>query len=391
LNIVIKGGCDDMKIWVIGREYPSAFNNMRGSFELEQAKTLSKNHQVIYPCVDLRSIRHWRKWGISKQLDGNVVLYKYNFPVGKCPRQLLRRIEKRKLEELFDRIIELDGKPDLVHVHYPAMAYYELFVKLKKKGIKIVATEHWTNVLTKDLENTYLNSLNWFVENADAFICVGDALKKSVIDLTETKRKIDVVPNVVSDLFLNAESIRADSSDFVFIATGRLVKVKQFDALISAFTDAFSGKKNIKLQIVGGGEEYDFLLKQISTLAMQNQISLLGMKKRDEVAQLVKNSNVLVCSSRLETFGVPVIEAMACGKPVVTTDALGFTFSLNSQNSIVVSKDDRVALEEALKKVYAEYKKYDSDKIRKTAEEWFSEKAILRRLEEIYERFALYQ
>ena len=82
-------------------------------------------------------------------------------------------------------------------MHYPAMAYYESFAKLRDRGVKIVATEHWTNVLCKDVTPDNMRSLKWFVDNADAFICVGEPLKQSVIELTGTSRQIDVVPNVV--------------------------------------------------------------------------------------------------------------------------------------------------------------------------------------------------
>lgn len=79
-----------MKLWMIGREYPSEFNKMRGSFELEQAKMLSQVYDVIYPSVDLRSIRHWRKWGINSFANDKLKLYRYDFPVGKCPSPILK-------------------------------------------------------------------------------------------------------------------------------------------------------------------------------------------------------------------------------------------------------------------------------------------------------------
>lgn len=374
-----------MKIWVIGREYPSDFNRMRGSFELEQAKMLSKDHDVIYPCVDLRSVRHWRKWGIKTFLNDKLKVYRYDFPVGKCPSTMLRSIEKKKFEQLFEKIIASEGVPDIIHVHYPAMAYYESFVKLKAWGAKIVATEHWSNVLRKNVGSGYMEALKWFVDYADAFICVGEPLKQSVIELTGTTRKIDVVPNVISPLFFDAKSTKKDDGEFIFVASGRLIPEKQFDMLIEAFVEAFKGDKNIKLRIIGGGGEYSNLSKLVQKLSMQNQIQLLGTKKREEVAQLVKDSDVLVCSSRLETFGVPVIEAMACGKPVITTDALGFRDPLNETNSIIVPINRKDAMVNALKKMFDKYGTYNSGEIKALAYKYFSEDAVTKKLNSIYE------
>lgn len=373
-----------MKIWVIGREYPSEFNKMRGSFELEQAKMLSEVCDVIYPSVDLRSIRHWRKWGIKSFTNDKLKVYKYDFPVGKCPLLILKNIEKMIFEKLFDKIITIEGMPDIIHIHYPAMAYYESFEKLHNRGVKIVTTEHWTNVLCKDMTPNNMRSLKWFVEYADAFICVGEPLKQSVIELTGTSRQIDVVPNVVPSIFFNAKCIREDDQKFIFVASGRLVSVKQFDLLIESFADIFRYDKNIRLYIIGGGKEYFALQRLIQNLGMQEQILLYGLKKREEVAEIIKNCNVLVCSSRLETFGVPVIEAMACGKPVVVTNAIGFSEPLDYTNSIKVSVNSKEEMKKALREIYDNYNKYDSDEITKKAHKFFSEDAVRKKLIEIY-------
>ena len=373
-----------MKLWMIGREYPSEFNKMRGSFELEQAKMLSQVYDVIYPSVDLRSIRHWRKWGINSFANDKLKVYRYDFPVGKCPSPIFKNIEKKKVEKLFNRIISIEGIPEIIHIHYPAMAYYESFAKLRDRGVKIVATEHWTNVLCKDVTPDNMRSLKWFDDNADAFICVGEPLKQSVIELTGTSRQIDVVPNVVPPIFFNARCIKENEQKFIFVASGRLVPVKQFDMLIESFADTFRYDNNVRLDIIGGGNEYSALQRLIQNLGMQEQILLYGPKKREEVAQIIKNSNVLVCSSRLETFGVPVIEAMACGKPVVVTDALGFTEPLDDTNSIKVSMYSKEEMKKALQEIHDNYSKYNSEEITKNAYKLFSEDAVREKLIKIY-------
>lgn len=168
------------------------------------------------------------------------------------------------------------------------------------------------------------------------------------------------------------------------MASGRLVPVKQFDMLIESFADTFRYDNNVRLDIIGGGNEYSALQRLIQNLGMQEQILLYGPKKREEVAQIIKNSNVLVCSSRLETFGVPVIEAMACGKPVVVTDALGFTEPLDDTNSIKVSMYSKEEMKKALQEIHDNYSKYNSEEITKNAYKLFSEDAVREKLIKIY-------
>ena len=69
---------------------------------------------------------------------------------------------------------------------------------------------------------------------------------------------------------------------FTFIAVGRLVKIKQFDKIILAFTKCFRGKK-VQLKIIGDGKEYRTLKKLILNLEMQNQIILTGYLKKSGV------------------------------------------------------------------------------------------------------------
>lgn len=375
-----------MKIWVIGREYPMKQNNMRGSFEMEQAKILAKRHTVIYPSVDLRSIRRWRKWGMEKFTEDHVLVCKYNFPVGKMPEFVLESIGEAVKKRLYKKIVQETGLPDMIHIHYPSMIGFGLFEEFKRHGVKIVATEHWTKVLQKDLNRHSLDALCQFTDQADAFICVGNPLRESVISLTGTKRKIEVVPNVVSPLFFRDEHCQnMNKEKFVFISTGRLVKVKQFDMVIRAFSSVFAGKKNVLLHIIGGGEEAAALEKLIAELKMNDQIKLLGVMTRSGVAEQLRKSDALVCASRLETFGVPVIEAMACGKPSIGTDALGFLENFHETCGIIVPWNDEKALGKAMEKMYENYDFYDAGEIASYALSQFGENAICSRLENIYE------
>ena len=168
-----------MKIWVIGREYPSLLNGMRGTFEIEQARMLSEEYQVYYPAVDLHSVRHWRKWGMVKKMDGNVKVWQYHFPVGKVPEKIFAWVYWWLLGHVL-KLMEKEGLPDVIHVHYPAMFNSNLLEPYKKKNIKIVCTEHWSKVMKQELNEKERKQLQWFVENTDTFICVGEKLRDSV-------------------------------------------------------------------------------------------------------------------------------------------------------------------------------------------------------------------
>ena len=93
--------------------------------------------------------------------------------------------------------------------------------------------------------------------------------------------------------------------------------------LIRAFSKAFKDQPKVNLTIVGDGPEYNNLNNLIKTLKMEKQISLYGSANREEVKMLLQKSDAFVFSSQYETFGVVLIEAMACGLPVVATKCGG--------------------------------------------------------------------
>lgn len=373
-----------MKIWVIGRDYPLKYNNMCGSFELEQAQMLTKYHEVCYPAVDFHTIKRWRKWGLERITDAGVHVYKMNLPFGKLPEKAYVSIRKRLFLFLFKKMKEEYGQPDIIHVHYPALFDPAWISEYLKAGTKIVCTEHWTKVQQKEIDFLCTERLKWYVDNADSFITVGEKLKDSILELTKSNRRIDIIPNIINDCFFRAKDGTGGQRDFTFVTVGRLVPVKQFDKVIEAFADVFREVEHVRLNIVGDGEKLRDLKSLVRKLDIESKVFFLGNMDRQNVARQIKNSDVLICYSRLETFGVPVIEGMACGKPFIGTESLGFLEYLPLNCGQIVNSSDQEEIEDALLNIYRHYEDYDSEYITGAARELFSEEIVRKKLNEIY-------
>lgn len=378
-----------MYIWVCGRAVPSQYNGMHGSFEFEQAQMLKKRgHRVVYIALSIfpRTILKWKDLGLRRATVEGVDTYNVYLPFGitGIGRKLARDMASQKLFALAKEEV---GYPDIIHAHFPSMWSYSSFESMKRAGVEIVVTEHWTEVLKKNINQYMIKNLQWFVRNAKAFICVGEPLKQSVIDLVDLEdadKKIKVIPNIINGNFGLSGRV-VDYEHFTFCAVGRLVKCKRFDLLIEAFSEAFKGNERVFLKIVGGGNQMKQLQMIVDSRNMGEQILLTGVRSRSETAVEVQNSDVLVCSSNLETFGVPVIEGMACGKPVITTDVFAMPSIIGKSVGIVIEADNAEQMKAALLKMYRERSEYDEEKIAKIAEENFSESAVVEKLIQIYE------
>ncbi|MGW2204198.1 glycosyltransferase [Streptomyces sp. NPDC001774] len=130
--------------------------------------------------------------------------------------------------------------------------------------------------------------------------------------------RIDAVPNSVP-----APSVPpADPASKVVVAAGRLTPVKRYDVLVAAFAEVAAAHPDWKLRIYGTGDHFgnvkQALARQIEKLGLGGNVFLMGTANPME-PEWAKGS-IAAVTSRRESFGMTIVEAMRCGLPVVSTD-----------------------------------------------------------------------
>jgi glycosyltransferase involved in cell wall biosynthesis len=130
--------------------------------------------------------------------------------------------------------------------------------------------------------------------------------------------RIDAVPNSVPAPRVEP----ADSTAKWVIAAGRLTRVKRYDLLVEAFAKVAATRPDWRLRIYGSGDatgnEKNALRALIEERGLHNHVFLMGPANPLE-PEWVKGS-IAAVTSRLEAFGMTIVEAMRCGLPVVSTD-----------------------------------------------------------------------
>lgn len=376
-----------MKIWVIGRGYPTTSNGMWGSFELEQARLLVRNgYEVSYIALTLSFFDRKDPRGLRTFEDSHVKVYAYShfyFP-GKAGIYW-EYFEDKCWKTLFDRAESDSGLPDIIHVHYPSMgSSINGIEKYRDRGVKLFVTEHWSRVLINTLKTHELSRLQYYAKKANCFATVSEALENAVKKLVTVTVPMEVIPNIVSPLFFEAgKAPRKNSDRFTFIAIGRLVPLKQFDVVIRQFLKEFSGNEKVKLRIVGSGSDR----RNLESLAGgKPQITFTGELSLADTAKEISNADALVSFSKYETFAAPIAEAWACGKPVIVSSASGISPFVNQENGIVVDSNACEELGEALRRLFENYKCYIPETISKFAMKHFNDNAVMKKLEEMYMR-----
>jgi len=141
----------------------------------------------------------------------------------------------------------------------------------------------------------------------------------------------------------NGEGLMPDGRYLLCIAASN--EKKALDVLLRAFTLVKDADEAIRLVLVGDGplrRQHEELAR---ALALDGRVEFLGWKGRSEVARLLRGCELFVLPSRSEPFGIAIIEAMACRKPVVASAVGGIPEIIeDGQNGILVEPDNPPAL-----------------------------------------------
>lgn len=155
----------------------------------------------------------------------------------------------------------------------------------------------------------------------DRIVCVSQASAENILkNEWAPPRKVQVIHNAIDAKHFRDLSTREPDQQ-LFRAVGRLTAVKNFDGLLRAFAIARQTRPDIRLEIVGEGEERPNLEALIQSLGLQEHASLLGY--RDDVHELHRTTGWLLAPSHREGFGLMAAEAMAAGVPVIASTAGG--------------------------------------------------------------------
>jgi len=145
-----------------------------------------------------------------------------------------------------------------------------------------------------------------------------------------------LIPNpVVVDKFSIQENFSNSPAQQV-ISMGRLVEEKGFDLLIRAFSELTDQFPDWRLKILGEGPERPKLISLCQSLGVSARVQMPGIVKNS--LDFLKRSQLFVLSSRFEGFPNALLEAMACGLPVIATDCHSGPRDLicNGENGILV-------------------------------------------------------
>lgn len=140
---------------------------------------------------------------------------------------------------------------------------------------------------------------------------------------------------------------------WIIKSAGRLVPKKGYAALIGAFARLRDAGVDARLVIGGDGQEAAKLKAQVAQLGIAEHVSFPGWV--DDIARFLCDAHLFALPSHDEPFGIVVLEAMACGVPIVTTPTVGPREILDDTSACFAARDDADALHTALAQALGDY------------------------------------
>ena len=348
--------------WYKSKKYPEA-----SIFIYEQMKALIETgDKVVVLAVEPISIKSAEKphRDIIFEDDNGVLTYRTEIkPL--YPSKLRAQyiyVFRKALKRMLDIAIKEHGKPDVLYAHfsYPAGAIAVDFAK--EYNIPLVVEEHYSGLMENHIDKALLKCVEKAVNGSNTFIAVSAGLKQSIEKKLGKQTDIKVISNMINDAFQYSEPIVHD--EFTFFACGSLIPRKGFTELINAFEKEFKDENNIVLRIGGSGEQRDRLLELIARLNMSSRIKLTGQLSREDTIREYMNCDCFVLPSKAETYGLVYREALAVGRPIISTMHGGFgDDDWHDEYGKLIPVDDENALRAAMRQVYQNYKDYDLRRI----------------------------
>lgn len=378
-----------MHILIIPSEhFTTQENPLGGIFQLHQAKALSnKGHKVGVVSIGYITPRYiFSKYNYKKeeQIEGINVYRRYKqlyFPHRYMPFKLLKKKYIKMGIKIYEDYEKKFGKPDIIHAHNFLYAGLIAQTIKEKYNIPFIITEHSSSFVRNKLNDLKIDAIRKCSNDTIKTTAVGSAFAKVLENFTNTP--VDILPNVVDNFFLDSDFINKESEDFVFLNIANLDKNKNQELIIKAFANKFKDS-NVKLKIGGSGFMLQKLESLVSDLQVWHQVEFLGKLTQTEVRNEMHNANCFILASNYETFGVVLIEALACGTPCIATRCGGPEDIINHDNGILVEVGNQSELEGAMKYMLDNYKLYKKETLRRDVKNRFGEEAFVKNAMKYY-------
>ena len=242
-------------------------------------------------------------------------------------RTIIRHYEFRFLyyQNRLSKIIKT-FEPDILHAGWVQLD--GLVAELS--GFKPILQMPWgSDILINPFKSEdYLNQTQFVIDGASHITCDCEQVKKTILNLSAfDKDKITVIPWGIDLELFNRKRIKPDIIDTlnwqdkrVIITTRTLSALYGIHFIIMALPKIIEKEPNVRLLIIGSGPQEEELKELVSGLELNHHVHFGGQVPNNQLAFYLNSAEVYVSTSKSDGSSLSLLEAMACGLPLVVSD-----------------------------------------------------------------------
>lgn len=348
-----------MKLCIVPTMFPKYKGDYYGSFVYDEAKKLVENGIEVHVLTQ-------HNHGIPHEeiMDG-IHVHRFKWLEPKEFRALVHfkglkdnlRLVTYIISLLFTLIkIVKKYKIDIIHAHSVIPTGLVSVVVAKILGRPSVITSHGMDINNFDAKSTYGHLISFSLNHCDKAIAVSGNLAEKMKSLGINEDKIVILRNAVdTKIFKPSKNMDLrheygiGGNEILILFVGYLDTFKGIFELVDAFYEINKENKNVKLMMVGTGPKKEELKEKVLKLGLGDYVMLIGAVPSTKIHIYYQMADIFVLPSYTEGFPLSVLEAMACGMPVVATDVGGIhEIVKNGLNGFLVSPRKRRELTEKL-------------------------------------------
>ncbi len=360
--------------------YPDRhFKSSLGTFVREHVRAAS-----LYDDVTVLLYRVSDKKGIGIEIeyyeDNGIKIFEAfasKFPVPGLYGILFPIYVRKILKQVFEKW----GIPDVIHTQ-DNIAPWAIY-GLKHLRKPFVISQHWTGFLARKLTKDQVKIFGKAFKKAK-FVLPANAFAEKDYKAYDIKANIRWLPNALNtDVFYPDETM--EKKPWLLHVSGLDSEHKRFDDILNAFAQLIKKKPDAVLHVAGGTPEMVTKREnQAREILPEGSFKFHGVIPKEELADLMRQSSGFIFPSSFETFGCVLMEAMACGCPVLTTSVGGVPAVVQENDGIFVDVGDITAIAEGMTRLLNGDHKFDMKRISNQTRDRFSHETVGKLLHQIH-------
>ena len=274
---------------------------------------------------------------------------------------------------------------DLIHVHILTRLGVIAWIQKKLHKTPYIITEHWSRYLPGNDFGGFLRKLftKIVVRNAETVTTVTENLAIAMRNHGLKNDNYVVLPNVVNLDMFHISKRNNNPCKIIHISCFE-DKSKNISGLLESLKIIDNKGIDFKCKLIGEGMDLNLMKEKAKELQLINKVSFTGLLQGQALADELSSGDFLVLSSNYENMPVVILEALASGLPVVSTNVGGIKEMIDDTKGILVEPRNKEALAEAMIKMIETHKNYDANYLRNSVIEKYGYESVGRFLDSIY-------